>query len=140
MVDVDSGKLVANPVIRIDKGVIVEVAARKPGQAVDHDLGDVTLVPGLADMHVHSGTSLEMQVLLANGITTVLNMGGASTAFLVEKHLPLPMDFSSIPPSVSRMGTGTMVVLDDRTCPVGFMANLERFFTQESCGWCTPCR
>lgn len=66
--------------------------------------------------------------------------GGASTAFLVEKHLALPMDFSSIPPSVSRMGTGTMVVLDDRTCPVGFMANLERFFAQESCGWCTPCR
>ena len=66
--------------------------------------------------------------------------GGASTAFLVEEHLSLPMDFSSIPPSVSRMGTGTMVVLDDRTCPVGFMANLERFFAQESCGWCTPCR
>jgi NADH-quinone oxidoreductase subunit F len=66
--------------------------------------------------------------------------GGASTAFLVEEHLPLPMDFSSIPPAVSRMGTGTMVVLDHRTCPVGFMANLERFFAQESCGWCTPCR
>lgn len=66
--------------------------------------------------------------------------GGASTAFLVEEHLSLPMDFSSIPPSVSRLGTGTMVVLDDRTCPVGFMANLERFFAQESCGWCTPCR
>ena len=66
--------------------------------------------------------------------------GGASTAFLVEEHLSLPMDFSSIPPSVSRMGTGTMIVLDDHTCPVGFMANLERFFAQESCGWCTPCR
>jgi NADH-quinone oxidoreductase subunit F len=66
--------------------------------------------------------------------------GGASTAFLVEEHLSLPMDFSSIPPSVSRMGTGTMIVLDDRSCPVAFMANLEQFFAQESCGWCTPCR
>jgi NADH-quinone oxidoreductase subunit F len=66
--------------------------------------------------------------------------GGASTAFLIEEHLSLPMDFSSIPPAVGRMGTGTMVVLDDRTCPVGFVANLERFFAQESCGWCTPCR
>ena len=66
--------------------------------------------------------------------------GGASTAFLVAEHLNLPMDFSSIPPSVSRMGTGTMVILDDQTCPVGFMANIERFFAQESCGWCTPCR
>jgi NADH-quinone oxidoreductase subunit F len=33
-----------------------------------------------------------------------------------------------------------MVVLDDRTCPVGLVLNLMRFFAQESCGWCTPCR
>lgn len=65
--------------------------------------------------------------------------GGASTAFLVEEHLDLPMDFESIPRAGSRMGTGTMIVLDDRTCPVGFMRNLEHFFAQESCGWCTPC-
>jgi NADH-quinone oxidoreductase subunit F len=38
------------------------------------------------------------------------------------------------------MGTGTMIVLDDRTCPVGMTHNLEHFFAQESCGWCTPCR
>jgi len=31
-------------------------------------------------------------------------------------------------------------VLDDRTCPVGMVLNLMRFFAQESCGWCTPCR
>ena len=37
------------------------------------------------------------------------------------------------------MGTGTMIVLDDQTCPVGMVWNLERFFAQESCGWCTPC-
>jgi NADH-quinone oxidoreductase subunit F len=40
----------------------------------------------------------------------------------------------------SRLGTGTMVVLDDQTCPVGFVLNLQRFFARESCGWCTPCR
>ena len=39
----------------------------------------------------------------------------------------------------SRMGTGTMIVLDDQTCPVGMVRNLEHFFAQESCGWCTPC-
>jgi NADH-quinone oxidoreductase subunit F len=37
------------------------------------------------------------------------------------------------------LGTGTMVVLDDKTCPVGMVWNLEHFFAQESCGWCTPC-
>ena len=39
----------------------------------------------------------------------------------------------------SRLGTGTMIVLDDQTCPVGMVWNLEHFFAQESCGWCTPC-
>ena len=50
------------------------------------------------------------------------------------------MDFDSLPKAGSRMGTGTMIVLDDATCPVGFMQNVEQFFAQESCGWCTPCR
>ena len=40
----------------------------------------------------------------------------------------------------SRLGTGTMIVLDDQTCPVGMVLNLEQFFARESCGWCTPCR
>jgi len=66
--------------------------------------------------------------------------GGASTDFLVEEHLDVNMDFSSIQKVGSRLGTGTMIVLDDRTCPVGMVHNLERFFAQESCGWCTPCR
>ena len=30
--------------------------------------------------------------------------------------------------------------MDDKTCPVGFVENLEHFFAQESCGFCTPCR
>lgn len=66
--------------------------------------------------------------------------GGASTDFLVEEHLDVEMDFKSVAAAGSRLGTGTMVVLDDRTCPVGFIHNLEHFFAQESCGWCTPCR
>ena len=66
--------------------------------------------------------------------------GGASTDFLVEEHLDLKMDFTSLGPAGSRMGTGTMIILDDKTCPVGFVHNLEKFFAHESCGWCTPCR
>lgn len=66
--------------------------------------------------------------------------GGASTDFLVAEHLDTPMDFDSIAHAGSRLGTGTMIVLDDRTCPVGMVRNLEHFFAQESCGWCTPCR
>lgn len=66
--------------------------------------------------------------------------GGASTDFLVEEHLDLALDFDSVALAGSRLGTGTMVVLDDRTCPVGMVHNLEMFFARESCGWCTPCR
>jgi NADH-quinone oxidoreductase subunit F len=50
------------------------------------------------------------------------------------------MDFASVAKAGSRLGTGTMIVLDDQTCPVAFVHNLIRFFANESCGWCTPCR
>ena len=66
--------------------------------------------------------------------------GGASSKFIVEKQFDLPMDFASLNAAGHRLGTGTMVVLDDRTCPVGMLLSLERFFARESCGWCTPCR
>jgi len=66
--------------------------------------------------------------------------GGASTDFLVEEHLDMKMDFDSLQKAGSRMGTGTMIVLDNQTCPVGMVHNLEQFFSRESCGWCTPCR
>ncbi len=66
--------------------------------------------------------------------------GGASTDLLDEKFLDTPMDYSSMGKAGTRMGTGTMIVVDDQTCPVGLLLNLEHFFKQESCGFCTPCR
>ena len=66
--------------------------------------------------------------------------GGGSTDFLTAEHLDLAMDYNVIGAAGSRMGTGTMIILDDRTCPVGMVLNLIRFFAHESCGFCTPCR
>jgi len=66
--------------------------------------------------------------------------GGASTDFLVEEHLDVKLDYEHVQKAGSRLGTGTLIVLDDKTCPVGMLQNLEKFFAQESCGWCTPCR
>lgn len=66
--------------------------------------------------------------------------GGGSTDFLTSDHLDLAMDYNVIGAAGSRMGTGTMIILDDRTCPVGMVLNLIRFFAHESCGFCTPCR
>jgi NADH-quinone oxidoreductase subunit F len=66
--------------------------------------------------------------------------GGASTDFLLPEHLDVPMDFDAVAKAGSRLGTGTIIVLDNKTCPVQMVLNLEQFFAQESCGWCTPCR
>ena len=66
--------------------------------------------------------------------------GGGSTDFLTAEHLDLPMDYDAIMKAGSRLGTGTMIILDDKTCPIGMVENLIHFFAQESCGFCTPCR
>ncbi len=67
--------------------------------------------------------------------------GGGSTEFVLPELFDTPMDFESMEKKAgSRLGTGTVVVLDDKTCPVGMVHNLEKFFARESCGWCTPCR
>ena len=66
--------------------------------------------------------------------------GGASTDFLLPEHLDVPMEYDAIGKAGSRLGTGGLIVLDDQTCPVGMVLNLLRFFAQESCGWCSPCR
>ena len=66
--------------------------------------------------------------------------GGASTSFIVAADIDVAMNFASVEKLGSRLGTGLAIVLDQRTCPVGMLRNLEHFFAQESCGWCTPCR
>ena len=66
--------------------------------------------------------------------------GGASTDFLLPEHLDTHMDYASIGKAGSRLGTGGLIVLDDKHCPVAMVLNLLQFFAQESCGWCTPCR
>ena len=66
--------------------------------------------------------------------------GGGSTDFLLPEHLDLTLQYDVIAKAGSRLATGTMIILDDHTCPVGMVGNLMRFFSHESCGWCTPCR
>ncbi|HEX4974835.1 MAG TPA: NADH-quinone oxidoreductase subunit NuoF [Pseudomonadales bacterium] len=66
--------------------------------------------------------------------------GGASTDFLMPEHLDLAMDYETIGKAGSRMGTGLMMVVDDKHNLLSVVRNLEEFFARESCGWCTPCR
>jgi len=90
-------------------------------------------------------TIRELLYEYAGGIKDDANLkgllpGGASTDFLTEQHLDTPMDFNSIGKAGSRLGTGGLIVLGDKHCPVAMVLNLLQFFAQESCGWGTPCR
>ena len=99
--------------------------------------------PGLWELPM--GTSFREILELGGGMRDGLRLkgfqpGGASTDFLTEEHIDVSMDFDSVAKAGSRLGTGTVIILDDKTCPVGFVHNLEKFFANQSCGWCTPCR
>ena len=66
--------------------------------------------------------------------------GGASTRYMTEADLDIPMDFDSLKAKGHRLGTGAVMVFDHQTCLVAATLNLMEFFVRESCGWCTPCR
>jgi NADH-quinone oxidoreductase subunit F len=66
--------------------------------------------------------------------------GGSSTPFLTAEHLDVGLDFESIQAAGSLLGTGAMIVTDERDCMVRAARRLLRFYAHESCGKCTPCR
>jgi NADH-quinone oxidoreductase subunit F len=66
--------------------------------------------------------------------------GGASTGFLPRQYYDIEMDFDALRNVGNRLGTGAIMVFDQKTCLVGATVNLIEFFARESCGWCTPCR
>ena len=91
-------------------------------------------VPMRELIEVHAGGMLSGFALRA------VSPGGASTSFVPADQIDVPLGFSTMDEVKSRLGTGTLVLLDDQTCPVGMTLNMMQFFAQESCGWCTPCR
>ena len=66
--------------------------------------------------------------------------GGASTRFLPREFYDIEMDFNTLRNVGHRLGTGAIMVFDQKTCLVAATLNLVEFFVRESCGWCTPCR
>ena len=66
--------------------------------------------------------------------------GGPSGGCLPAEKLDLPIDFDSLTEAGSMMGSGGMIVMDDRTCMVDVARYFLNFLIIESCGKCTPCR
>ena len=66
--------------------------------------------------------------------------GGPSGGCLPESKLDLSVDFDSLTEAGSMMGSGGMIVMDDRTCMVDTARYFLKFLVDESCGKCVPCR
>ncbi|MGB7913344.1 MAG: NADH-ubiquinone oxidoreductase-F iron-sulfur binding region domain-containing protein, partial [Desulfobaccales bacterium] len=66
--------------------------------------------------------------------------GGPSGGCIPEAHLDTPVDYDSLGALGSIMGSGGMIVMDERDCMVNVAKYFIDFTKDESCGKCTPCR
>ena len=66
--------------------------------------------------------------------------GGPSGGCLPEELLDLPVDYDSLSEVGSMMGSGGMIVMDERSCMVDVARYFVAFLVDESCGKCVPCR
>ena len=69
-----------------------------------------------------------------------LQIGGPSGGFLPADLLDMPMDYETLAEAGSMMGTGGVVILDDRSCVVDTARYFLDFLRDESCGKCSSCR
>src|SRR5215471_15119922 len=66
--------------------------------------------------------------------------GGASGGILPASMADIPLDFGTLEPHGCFVGSHAVVVLSDKDDMKAVALNLMRFFEDESCGQCTPCR
>ncbi len=66
--------------------------------------------------------------------------GGASGGILPASLNAIPLDFDTLQPYGSFIGSAAVVVMSERDTAVNAARNLINFFKHESCGQCTPCR
>lgn len=67
--------------------------------------------------------------------------GGSSMPILpTEIIMATDMDFDSLQKAGSGLGSGAVIVMDETTCIVRALCRLSKFYMEESCGQCTPCR
>lgn len=66
--------------------------------------------------------------------------GGISAKVLTAEEIDVAMDFDSLAAAGSMAGSGGVIVLDETTSMVEALESAARFFADESCGQCSPCR
>ena len=66
--------------------------------------------------------------------------GGSSVPVLRAHELDVVMSYDDLAEAGTMLGSAGGIVMDDTTCMVDALRNLEAFYDHESCGQCTPCR
>jgi NADH-quinone oxidoreductase subunit F len=66
--------------------------------------------------------------------------GGSSVPVLTADQVDTRLDFDSMAEAGSMLGSGAVIVIDDRACMVQLGLRVAQFYMHESCGKCTPCR
>jgi len=94
---------------------------------------------------VPMGTTARRLLELAGGVSGgralgAIQPGGASSNFLGPEGLDVPLDFDAVAKAGSMLGSGALVVLAEGTDLLAAATNVLRFFRNESCGKCVPCR
>jgi NADH-quinone oxidoreductase subunit F len=95
---------------------------------------------------VELGTSLRTLIFdLGGGIPEGRDLkaiipGGSSVPVLTADDVDTPLDFDSMAAAGTMLGSGAVIVIDDRACMVQLGLRVAQFYMHESCGKCTPCR
>jgi NADH-quinone oxidoreductase subunit F len=106
-------------------------------------VGDVER-PG--NYEIPLGTPFAKLLELAGGVSggralKAVIPGGSSAPVLPAKvMMDLTMDYDAIAKAGSMLGSGAVIVMDERRCMVKSLLRLSYFYQHESCGQCTPCR
>ncbi len=99
--------------------------------------------PGVYEIPL--GTTISELIELAGGVSEDRALkgfapGGASSNFLPASAAGTQIDFGSLADAGSMMGSGALVVFAEGTPVFPLAVNVVRFFRNESCGKCVPCR
>ena len=65
---------------------------------------------------------------------------GPSSGYLPASMVDVKLDFKALADAGSMLGSGAIVVCDDTTCMLDMALNAVKFYRNESCGKCVPCR
>ena len=70
----------------------------------------------------------------------LIQFGGASGKITDSRILDVPYTYDDLKAAGVTVGSGAILVIDERTSVLDFLRMTQAFFSHESCGQCTPCR